>query len=162
MKTVHRLFAIACLSFACLASIAGCAADTETTDAPEASAADMTVDTGTGVLAGTLTMPAGGGPFSVVLIHAGSGPTDRDGNNRLIPGKNDSLRLLAAELAERGVASLRYDKRGIAASAPAAPMSDAELTFDMYVEDAVAWIDLLAADTRFDGVWFAGSRALYL
>ena len=34
-----------------------------------------------GILQGTLTLPAGAGPFPVVMILAGSGPTDRDGNS---------------------------------------------------------------------------------
>jgi acetyl esterase/lipase len=43
---------------------------------------------------------------------AGSGPTDRDWNNPYMPSKNGSGRLLAAELAGRGVVVLRYDKMG--------------------------------------------------
>src|SRR6476661_9183640 len=50
---------------------------------------------GGGTVAGTLHLPAGEGKAPVVLIVAGSGPTDRDGNNPAFPGPNDSLKLLA-------------------------------------------------------------------
>lgn len=46
-------------------------------------------------------------PKAVVLIIAGSGPTDRDGNSTALPGKNDAYKLLAAALAGKGVASVR-------------------------------------------------------
>jgi len=96
------------------------------------------LETPTGTLYGTLELPAGDGPFPVVLIHAGSGPTDRDGNSPAIPGKNNSLRMLAEELAGQGIASLRYDKRGIAASAKAVPKEE-DLRFETYIDDAVSW-----------------------
>ncbi len=60
---------------------------------------------------GTLVRPSGPGPFSAVVMVAGSGPTDRDWNSPLLPGSNGSARLLAEVLAQAGVASLRYDKR---------------------------------------------------
>lgn len=116
---------------------------------------DMVLTTPTGKLAGTLELPATAGPVPVVLIIAGSGPTDRDGNSPVLPGKNDSLKQLALGLAGRGIASLRYDKRGIAASAGAI-ISEADLRFDMYVDDAVAWIKELRAQKRFSRVVVAG------
>jgi pimeloyl-ACP methyl ester carboxylesterase len=75
-----------------------------------------------------------------VLIHPGSGPTDRDGNQRQF--RNDSLKQLAEALAARGIASLRIDKRGVGASAGAAK-SEADLRFDDYMADAAAWLDFL-------------------
>jgi alpha-beta hydrolase superfamily lysophospholipase len=113
------------------------------------------LDTPTGKLAGSLLVPASAGKMPVALIIAGSGPTDRDGNNPLIPGKNDSLKMLAQVLAEAGVASLRYDKRGIAASA-AAGGKESDMRFDMYVDDAAAWIGKLKADPRFGQVIILG------
>jgi hypothetical protein len=47
-----------------------------------------------------------------VLLIAGSGPTDRNGNSALEPGPVDTLKTLADWLSEDGVASLRYDKLG--------------------------------------------------
>ena len=62
---------------------------------------------------GTLVRPVGPGPFPAVVMVAGSGPTDRDWNSPLLPGSNGSARLLAEALAQAGIASLRYDKRGV-------------------------------------------------
>ncbi len=63
-------------------------------------------------LAGTLTEPTGSGPFPAVLLIAGSGPNDR---NETIFG-HKSFWVLADALTRRGLAVLRYDKRGIGAS----------------------------------------------
>jgi pimeloyl-ACP methyl ester carboxylesterase len=108
-----------------------------------------------GSVYGSLLLPPGAGPHPVALIIAGSGPTDRNGNSPLLPGQNNSLRLLAEGLAERGIASVRYDKRGIAASAASAPR-EIDLRFDTYVDDAVAWIRKLQADPRFSSVSVVG------
>src|SRR5579872_4850595 len=77
-----------------------------------AAESDISLETATGTIYGTLTLPAGNAPVPIVLIVAGSGPTDRDGNSPGLPGKNDAYKLLAAALAQRGIASIRYDKRG--------------------------------------------------
>jgi pimeloyl-ACP methyl ester carboxylesterase len=118
--------------------------------------ADLTLSTPTGTLAGTLELPAAAsGAVPVVLILADAGPTDRDGNTTVLPGKNDVLKQLALSIAARGVASLRYDKRGVGASA-AAKASETDLRFDTYVDDAVAWIGELRAQKRFSRVVVAG------
>jgi pimeloyl-ACP methyl ester carboxylesterase len=106
-------------------------------------------------LRGTLLAPPGPGPFPVVLIIAGSGPTDRDGNSALASGPNNSLRLLAEGLAAQGIASLRYDKRGVAESAMPR-MREEEMTFDTLVEDAALWVRQLRADPRFSAVGVVG------
>jgi len=111
----------------------------------------MVLATPTGQLHGSLRLPAGADAATAVpvaLIVAGSGPTDRDGNSAALPGTNDSLKMLADALAELGVASLRYDKRGIGQSAAAAP-PESEMTFDLLVDDAVGWLEALAGDARF-------------
>lgn len=64
-------------------------------------------------MCGTLLTPTASGPFPVVVMVAGSGPTDRDWNSPLLPGTNGSGRLIAEALAAQGFASLRYDKRGV-------------------------------------------------
>jgi len=116
----------------------------------------IALDTPTGQVAGTLQLPAAGaGKPKVALIIAGSGPTDRDGNSALLPGRNDSLKMLAVALAEEGIASVRYDKRGVAASLPAGP-TESELRFETYVDDAAAWIGKLKTDPRFGSVSVIG------
>jgi len=102
---------------------------------------------------GTLTTPAAGTKFPVALIIAGSGPTDRDGNNAMM--KNNSLKLLAEALAKNGIASLRYDKRGIGES-KAAAVAESSLVFENYTEDVKSWINLLKQDKRFSKVIVIG------
>lgn len=120
------------------------------TDEPGA----IVLDTGSGVLRGTLDLPPGPGPFAVVILVAGSGPTDRDGNQppRL---RTDALRLLGRALVDTGVAVLRFDKRGVGQSAEAGP-DEARLTLDGYVEDLVRWAKAMRADARFGPVLLAG------
>ena len=114
---------------------------------------DQTLQTSTGELSGTLTVPILKGTFPVALIIAGSGPTDRNGNNPQM--KNNSLLLLAHELAAQGIASIRYDKRGIGKSA-SAMISEEQLSFENYVEDANAWASELKADPRFNRLIIVG------
>ena len=114
-----------------------------------------TLTTPSGVIHGTIDLPSGTGPFPVVLIIAGSGPTDRDGNSAMLAGKNNSLKMLAQSLATANIASLRFDKRGIAASAAAGP-KEADLRFENYVDDAAAWVEQLRHDKRFSTVTIIG------
>lgn len=116
----------------------------------------ITLDTPTGKIAGTLLVPAASnGPVPLVVIIAGSGPTDRNGNSPLLPGANNSLKLLAEGLEQRGIASLRYDKRGVGESAKAI-VSEANLRFDMYADDAAGWIRRLRSDRRFSTITVVG------
>lgn len=108
-----------------------------------------------GDIQGTLQMPEnpGKGGTPIVLIIAGSGPTDRNGN---LPGMTtNAYRLLADGLAAQGIASLRYDKRGIGES-KAAGKSERDLRFEDYVLDAREWIRTLAGDRRFSNIVIAG------
>jgi pimeloyl-ACP methyl ester carboxylesterase len=123
-------------------------------EAPVASE-EITLSTDTGNLYGTLTLPDRKGPVPLVLIIAGSGPTDRDGNSTLLPGKNNSLKMLAEGLSRQGVAAVRYDKRGIAASADTR-FEESKVTFDTFIDDAVAWIEKLKKDSRFSSLGIIG------
>jgi len=89
----------------------------------------------------------------VALIIAGSGPTDRNGNG--LAGKNNCYQMLAKSLAAANIATVRYDKRGIAASAAAGP-KEADLRFENYVDDATAWVAQLRRDPRFSKVIVIG------
>lgn len=114
-----------------------------------------TLDVTGGQLQGTLTVPV---PFDcppLVLILAGSGPTDRDGNSALLPGRSDSLKQLAQALARQGIATLRYDKRGVAHSADAAP-DERVLRPATHAADAAAWLRRLRAEGRYASVTVLG------
>ena len=91
---------------------------------------------------------------AVAVIIPGSGPTDRDGNSPL-GVRNGSLKQLAEGLAAEGIASVRIDKRGIAASR-AAGRDETALTFDGYVGDARAWAKLAVAQTGAPCAWLIG------
>jgi alpha/beta superfamily hydrolase len=109
--------------------------------------------TATGDIEGTLTTPDSKIPVPVALIIAGSGPTDRNGNNQMMT--NNSLKMLAEELVKNGIASLRYDKRAIGASQKAG-VNEADLRFEMYIKDAVAWVHLLSQNKKFNQVIVIG------
>ncbi|MFF0502882.1 alpha/beta hydrolase family protein [Streptomyces fimicarius] len=113
----------------------------------------VTVHTGDGTpLGGTLTLPEGGGPFPAALILHGSGPLDRDGNTPRL--KANLGPALASALADHGVASLRYDRRGTGSTPgdwQAAGYSDNR-------QDAAAAVRMLKsrADIDPDGVGVVG------
>ena len=115
----------------------------------------IALSTPTGDIFGKLMLPDGKQPYPVVLIIAGSGPTDMNGNSIGARMTNNSLLYLAEELAANGIASVRYDKRGIGTST-AAGTKEEELRFDHYIDDAVAWADKLAGDSRFNKIIIAG------
>jgi pimeloyl-ACP methyl ester carboxylesterase len=113
----------------------------------------ITLKTATGEIFGTLSMPAKIKKSTVVLIIAGSGPTDRNGNQP--SGDNNSLKFIANELNKNDIASIRFDKRGIAKSEEAM-REEGELRFETYVNDVKEWVNLIAKDKRFDKIIIAG------
>jgi uncharacterized protein len=86
-------------------------------------------------LSGTLTLPKGTGPFPAALLIAGSGPQDRD--NAI--SNHKPFLVLADYLTRKGIAVLRYDKRGIGKSTGA---PDAATTIDL-AADAEAGVEFL-------------------
>lgn len=113
----------------------------------------VTLKTESGDIYGTLSLPETGKQVPVVLLIAGSGPTDRNGNNPVMT--NNSLKMIAEGLAKAGIASLRYDKRGIAAST-ASMKQENDLRFEDYIQDAADWVKMLKNDSRFSEVIIAG------
>jgi uncharacterized protein len=90
---------------------------------------------------------------AIVLIVAGSGPTDMDGNTPLINGRNDSLLQIATSLKKEGISSLRYDKRTTGKSADS--FDNSEIDFNMLVADCVAWIQYVKSQ-GYEKVYVAG------
>lgn len=115
----------------------------------------ITLHTGKGLIFGTLTTPATFTQGPVALIIAGLGPVDRDGN---APGmKVNSYKLLSDELLKKGIATLRYDKRGVGTSiATMLGKGEEDLRFDDYIDDAKGWVKLLKEDKRFSKVVVIG------
>ncbi len=98
-----------------------------------------------GSLEGTLVMPTQVKRMPIVLIIAGSGPTDRDCNSAL-GLKTNTFKMLAEGLAAKGIASFRYDKRHIGKSKMTQKVAD--VTFDDFVNDATFWMDTLKTMKR--------------
>lgn len=114
---------------------------------------EVEVILGSDTLYGAFIDPAKKATVAVLFI-AGSGPTDRDGNS--IAGiKTNCTKKLAEELAGFGIASMRYDKRGIGASIKAAK-TEPELRFDTYVTDAVACVNWLRTQKKFKKIIIVG------
>lgn len=96
-------------------------------------------------LTGTLTLPAGKGPFPAVILVHGSGPNDRDET----VGPNKPFRDIAMGLAQKGIATFRYDKRTLAHQKEFASLTDYTV-YDETIEDAVLAYELLRDDESID------------
>ena len=100
------------------------------------------------------TLLAASNKQKIVIIIAGSGPTDRDGNS--VAGVNsNTYRLLASALQKSNIASFRYDKRGIAKSAYK-NFREKDLVFDDYINDAKEIFGYLKDSLGYKQIYFAG------
>jgi hypothetical protein len=93
-------------------------------------------------LGGTLTVPAGPGPFPAVVLVSDTGPHDRNGT----AGEYQPMGVLADHLTRRGVAVLRFDDRGVGASAGDVTNS----TLSDLVTDVQAGMNFLRARPEID------------
>jgi pimeloyl-ACP methyl ester carboxylesterase len=118
----------------------------------------FTVQSGTLSLPGTLTLPAKHRRQTLVaLIVAGSGPTDRNGNSAgVLRAQNNSnlYAILAWQLANAGIASVRYDKRVLGDNLQKIDLPST--TIDDFIADAIAGARSLVADRRFSKVILIG------
>ncbi|MDQ2720345.1 MAG: lysophospholipase [Bacteroidota bacterium] len=90
----------------------------------------------------------------LAIIIAGSGPTDREGNNPL-GNKINSYEMLAHALDSQNIATFRYDKRGIAKSA-VQNFKESDLVFDDYIRDAEKIYDYFHDTLGFKNIYFIG------
>lgn len=105
-------------------------------------------------ISGSLTLPAHAhGALPLVIIIAGSGPTDRDCNGQGF--KSNAYKKMASQLALNGIASYRYDKRGIGKSA-VENMKEDDLNFNNMVTDAKSIISYFEKDNRFGKLIICG------
>ncbi len=114
---------------------------------------NMIFKSGNGDIKGTLRLPQKSGKVPVVLIIAGSGPTDRDCNSQGMV--TNAYRMLADSLEKAGIATLRYDKRGVGESADALKKEE-DLRFDDMINDACGFVKMLKNDSRFSKVYILG------
>mgnify|MGYP000132648018 CR=1 FL=1 len=101
----------------------------------------------------------------LVVLVSGAGKTDRNGNNPDVPGRTDTLKQLALMLRSRGVATLRYDRRGTG-EAYRMEAPGTSIRFDQHVQDLVAVIKKVLSLPREgrlilagmnEGAWMAAS-----
>ena len=121
-----------------------------------AAQAPVQVMTPTGSLVGELDTPDGCGPYPLFLLYPGSGPTDRDGNDTAARLSTDAYKELSTALSASGIASVRYDKRGVGDSAAALPADVSAFTFDDDVADARLWAQQYVHDARFRSLTLVG------
>lgn len=99
-------------------------------------------------IAGTLTLPNGKGPFKGVILLAGTGKMDRD---QTFEG-HKFFKVLANYLAENGIASYRYDKRGVGESTG----SFETATLEDFASDAFVALEFLKSHPKISEVGFIG------
>ncbi len=108
-----------------------------------------------GSISGTLAMPKNvTGKIPVVIIIPGSGPVNRDGNSEKTNLATNTYKLIAEGLGKNGIASLRYDKRGVGESVTTEKEENTH--FDDNIDDAYSLINLLNDDKRFSKIILAG------
>ena len=115
---------------------------------------EKTLITTTGDLKGTLYLPKKTHKLSLIIIQAGSGATDRNGNSLPLL-KCNTYKMIAEGMADKGIATLLIDKRGIAASANAMK-AESDLRFEDYANDLADWVRIAKNDKRFKKIFLAG------
>ena len=117
----------------------------------EFSKADIEINS---LLKGTLYSPLKQSKkTNLVILIAGSGPTDRDGNQKGLT--NNSLKLLAEALANNSIAVYSYDKR-IFAQMATGKLDEASLSFDNFIDDAKAVLLHFKNQKKYHSITIAG------
>lgn len=99
---------------------------------------------------GTLYTPIENETSPLVIFIAGSGPTDRDGNQSFM--KNDMLKKMATFLSNNGVSTFRYDKRIV--KQIRTKTIDKNISFDDFVTDAKSVINFFKS--KYETIIVAG------
>jgi pimeloyl-ACP methyl ester carboxylesterase len=104
-------------------------------------------------LYGSLVLPGDNSNGDAILIWAGSGPTDRNGN---APGlNNNSIKMLAQALGGAGYAVLRTDKRGVGESQDALK-DESSIRFETFVDDLCDWEKFFRKETKPNRLFLLG------
>ncbi|PNQ73675.1 alpha/beta hydrolase [Hanstruepera neustonica] len=101
---------------------------------------------------GSLLLPVGGQSDYLAIIIAGSGPTDRNGNQNFL--KSNNLKKLAQSLAQENIASFRYDKRIVKQIRKG--NVDKNIMFDDFVTDASSVINYFSEKNQFKSIYVIG------
>ncbi|MFO1111278.1 MAG: alpha/beta fold hydrolase [Bradyrhizobium sp.] len=106
-----------------------------------------------GAIDAVLTTPADMARPPIALLIAGSGPTDRDGNGPQV--RPDTLKKLSEGLVARGIATLRYDKRGAGGWKPEFGRIE-DFRFKDFVDDVATLVAYLRDGGRFSRIVVIG------
>lgn len=106
----------------------------------------------TNLIDGTLLLPEEVSKPNLAIIIAGSGPTDRNGNQNFL--KNNALKKLAEALTKQGIATFRYDKRIVKQIKTNA--IDKAITFDDFISDASAVLDFFKSKNMYSHIYIIG------
>lgn len=101
---------------------------------------------------GTLVLPENTENPPLVIFIQGSGPVNRDGNAPMM--KNDGMKKISKELAGKGIASFRYDKRIF--KMDKFRMKEEDLTFNDFVLDLSNIIQYFQKENNFSKIIVAG------
>lgn len=101
---------------------------------------------------GTLLLPPAENPKLVIII-AGSGPTDRNGNSSM--SRNNSLKFLAEGLANKGLAVFRYDKRSVKMLKNRDP-NMSNIQFNDFITDAETVVNYFKRSEQFPEIHIVG------
>ncbi|MCA0154488.1 alpha/beta hydrolase [Winogradskyella vincentii] len=101
---------------------------------------------------GTLLVPKQNETNKLAIIIAGSGPTDRNGNQNFL--KNNSLKKLAEGLTYNGIATFRYDKRIVKQIRQG--NVDNNIKFDDFINDASDVITHFKTSNQFSEIYVIG------
>jgi len=104
------------------------------------------------LLKGTLYTPEKSKKTNLVILIAGSGPTDRNGNQPML--ENNSLKFLAEGLAKNGISVYSYDKRFFAMINE--DLDESSLDFDDFIDDATEVISFFKKDKNYKKIIVAG------
>lgn len=102
---------------------------------------------------GTILTPETTDKSPLVIIIAGSGPTDRNGNQQMI--HNNSLKYLAEALYKEGIASFRYDKR-IIKQMKDRTINEESIRFDDFIKDANDVVAYFKRSNAFSKIYVIG------
>jgi hypothetical protein len=107
------------------------------------------------IIKGTLFSPEKvNNETKLVILIAGSGPTNRNGNS-IIGGVNNSLKFLAEGLTKNGIAVFSYDKRGLN-KVDSKTIDEKSVVFDDFINDAKDVIVYFKAQKKYYKIIIAG------
>jgi len=114
---------------------------------------EISIPTNSVIINGTLLTPLSSEKNPLVILIPGSGPTDRDGNSAMT--KNNSLKLLAEALANKNIATYRFDKSVLSYAKDEKNKIDA-ITFETFINEAKSIINYFKNTKSYTKIIIAG------